>query len=288
MGTSLNLSSFVTPVTKRLASHPVGRGLCMRSLKVVSWSAALLCCAISYGQPRDGDRPRPEGPRDGERREAPRDGDRRDGDRGPRDGDRREGDRGPRDGDREGFVERMMRLDRNSDGKIEKSELSDERINRLFARADADKDDVVTADELKALESAEREAFGRRGGPGGPPRDGFGPPRGEGGPGPREGFRPPGGMMPSRFGQILPPPVQQMLDLSAEQREQLADLQKDVDARLEKILNERQRDRLREVRERGPGRFGPGGPPEGGPRGDDGPRGPRPEEREGRRPRPDA
>lgn len=268
----------------------------MRSLKAACWAVAVLCCAVTYGQPRDGEGPRREGPRDGERREGPRDGERRDEDRRPRDGERREGDRGPRDGDREGFVERMMRLDKNGDGKIEKSELADERINRLFARADADNDDVVTADELRSLETTEAEAFGRRGGSGrppegrgpeGPPREGFGPPRGDRGS--REGFGPPGGMMPPRLGMILPPPAQEMLQLSAEQREQLADLQKDVDARLEKILNERQRDRLREMRGRGPGRFGPGGPPDDAPRGDRGPRdrgpdGPPPEDRGDRRP----
>ncbi|MDQ3330768.1 MAG: EF-hand domain-containing protein, partial [Planctomycetota bacterium] len=121
-----------------------------------------------------------------------------------------------------------MRLDKNGDGKISKDELADERITRLFARADADKDDVVTADELKALETAEAETYDRRGpggppegrnpggpegrGPGGPPRDGFGPPR--------DGFGPPGGMMlPPRPGEVLPPRLQDMLELSPEQRE---------------------------------------------------------------------
>ncbi|HTH49271.1 MAG TPA: hypothetical protein VMB21_17275, partial [Candidatus Limnocylindria bacterium] len=50
----------------------------------------------------------------------------------------------------------------------------------------------------------------------------------------------------------------------------LADLQKEVDGRLDKLLTEEQRKQLREVRERGPGGFGPpgggfpGGPPPGG------------------------
>lgn len=222
----------------------------MRSLKAVCWTAAALCCAVSWGQPRDGDGPRREGPRDGERRE--------------------------------GFVERLMRFDKNGDGTISKEELTDERLNLLFARADADKDGVVTVEELRALEATESEIFGRRGpagppesrgpgrppdgrGPGGPPRDGFGPPRG---PGPRDGFGPPGGPpMPPRLGEVLPPPAQDMLELSEEQREQLSELQRDVDARLEKILNERQRDRFRQMRERRPG-----GRPEGGPRRDRGPR----------------
>jgi hypothetical protein len=98
---------------------------------------------------------------------------------------------------------------------------------------------------------------------------------------------------------MLPPPVQNALDLSAEQREQIADLQKDINSRLEQILNERQRNLLKEMRERMPGRpGGPGGPPrgEGGPggpprgdrdRGDRGPDGPPPEERGDRRPQRD-
>jgi hypothetical protein len=62
--------------------------------------------------------------------------------------------------------------------------------------------------------------------------------------------------------------LQQRLNLSAEQKAQVEALQKEVDAKLEKILNDEQRTQLKEMRERGPGGFGPPpGPPPGGPDG---------------------
>src|SRR5262249_54555231 len=99
---------------------------------------------------------------------------------------------------------------------------------------------------------------------------GFGPP---GGPG---GFGPPGGgrmFMPPRPGEVLSPMFQQRLNLSADQKKQVEALQKDVDARLERILNDEQKAQFKEMRERGPGGFGPPGgpggfgPPGGGPPG---------------------
>lgn len=85
---------------------------------------------------RDGDRP-PR--RDGE-------GPERDGDRpGP---DRREGDRGgSRGGD---FVERIMKNDKNNDGKLTKDELP-ERMQSLFDRIDANKDKEITKEELTKM-----------------------------------------------------------------------------------------------------------------------------------------
>ncbi|VTU01784.1 spore coat protein : Spore coat protein CotH OS=Pirellula staleyi (strain ATCC 27377 / DSM 6068 / ICPB 4128) GN=Psta_3451 PE=4 SV=1: CotH [Gemmataceae bacterium] len=97
------------------------------------------------------------------------------------------------------------------------------------------------------------EAFRPAGGPG----------MGGGGPGG------PGGGFVMRLppaGEVLPPPVQDMLQLTDEQKKQLADLQKDVDARLEKLLTDAQQKQLKDMRDRGPGGFaGPGGP--GGPGG---------------------
>jgi hypothetical protein len=159
------------------------------------------------------------------------------------------------------LVSRMMAFDKDKDGKLTKSEVIDARLNRLFERADANKDGTVTKEELTVL--AAKEAANDRGGPG------FGPP----GSGPRGG----GPMMtPPRPGEILPPMMRQRLGLSSEQQADLEQLQKDVDSRLEKILNDEQRKQLREMRERGPGRFGPpggfgpagGGSPGGPPRGD--------------------
>ncbi len=73
---------------------------------------------------------------------------------------------------------------------------------------------------------------------------------------------------PPRPGQILPPPFQDILQLTAEQRKKLEVLQKEVDEKLQKILTEEQRKRLKEPRDIfiGPGGFGPPGGP-GGPGG---------------------
>lgn len=60
------------------------------------------------------------------------------------------------------LVERLKRLDANGDGRIQKDE-APERMRRLFERFDANGDDVLDAEELKAL--SERP-------PGPPPRGG--------------------------------------------------------------------------------------------------------------------
>jgi hypothetical protein len=172
----------------------------------------------------------------------------------------------------ESLASRMMRFDKDGDGKLTRDEVTDERLQRLYDRADADKDGVVTKDELTAL--ASREQQNNRGGP-----PGFGP----GGPPPDGG---PGGprMMgpPPRPGEIMPSMMRQRLNLTSKQEKQLADLQKDVDARLSKILSSAQQRQLKQMRERGPGGFGPppgdrgpGGPPSFGP---DGPSGPPPDD----------
>jgi len=155
------------------------------------------------------------------------------------------------------IVARMMAFDKNKDGKLTRDEITDPRLLRLFERADANKDGVATREELVAVAtqmaaeaSANRGRFG-----------GFGPP----------GFGPPGGG-PGRFGppprpgQLLPGFLQERLNLSAEQKKQVTELQKDVDARLGKILTEEQRNQLKGMRQRGPGGFGPpGGFPPGPP-----------------------
>ena len=166
---------------------------------------------------------------------------------------------GPREGPAESadeFVARMMAFDKDRDGKLTKAEVTDERLHRLLDRADADHDGTATKEELTALFAREAPAAGG-------PRGGFGPPGGGG----------PGGRGPGRFGgppqpgQVLPSALQDRLALTDEQRKQVADLQKDVDAKLEKILTSAQKGRLREMRERGPGGFGPPpGRPGGAPR----------------------
>lgn len=81
-----------------------------------------------------------------------------------------------------------------------------------------------------------------------------GGPFGAGPPGP-----PPGGF--GRLGDIMPPPLQDLFGMSPEQRKKLAELQKEADAELDKLLTEDQRKQLKAMRERGP--FG--GQPGGGP-----------------------
>ena len=155
----------------------------------------------------------------------------------------------------------MMAFDKNNDGKLTRDEVTDERLIRLFERADADKNGTVTEDELNAL--AQREHADEGGGPGG---FGFGgPPPGGGRGGPMMG-------MP-RPGEVLPQFLRQRLNLSAKQQKQLTALQKKVDDELAKILTTAQKKQLAEMRNRGPGGFGPpggprdGGPPPGGPGG---------------------
>ncbi len=69
----------------------------------------------------------------------------------------------------------------------------------------------------------------------------------------------PGGFGPPQPGQILPPFLQDMLQLTADQKQQLDRLQRDVDARLGKILTDAQKQQLRQMQQRGP--FGKGPPP---------------------------
>lgn len=188
------------------------------------------------------------------------------------------------------LVTKMMAFDKKKDGKLTRDEITDSRLLRLFDLADTNKDGVVTKEELAAL-SAKLDAetpLGRGGpggfddgfgpGPGGPGGPGGGPPpgaegRGPGGP-PRGPRGPIGFGAPPEPGQVLPPIFQRMLNLTDDQKKQVAELQKDVDARLEKILTPEQLRQMRQIPLRGrmrPGFGGPGGGrpgaagPEGGP-----------------------
>jgi EF hand len=189
----------------------------------------------------------------------------------------------------EEMVARMMTFDKNMDGKLTKEEVTDSRLQSLFDRADADKDGVLTKEELTAFFTKEAAALNAQGGgpggggpggggPGGGGPGGGGPgfPGGPGG-GPGGGFGPPGG--PPRPGQVLPPFVQERLNLTEEQKKQIADLQKDVDTKLAKILTEDQKKQLQEMRPMGPGGpGGPGGGPGRGPGGGPGGGGPPPKQ----------
>jgi hypothetical protein len=198
-------------------------------------------------------------PPGGERGGQPPRGGERGGERGGQRGGDREQTR-PADGD---LVTRMMAFDKDKDGKLKKDEVTDERLTRLFDRADANKDGTVTKEELEAVA---KEDVGR-GGPGGP--GGRGGPGGFGGG--RGGFGGPGGpggFTPPKPGEVLPLFLVEQLKLSADQKKQLAELQKETDAKLEKLLTDDQKKTLKEMKDRGPmgGPGGPGGPGRGGDR----------------------
>jgi len=173
---------------------------------------------------------------------------------------------------------KMMAMDKNKDGKLTRDEITDQRLLRLFDEADTNHDGVVTREELLALAAkleAEVPAGSGRGGAGGGPGGFEGPPdggpdgqgqgRGRGGPGGRGGFGP-----PPQPGQILPARLQDELNLSEDQKKQIADLQKEVDAKLAKILTAEQLTQMKQMRGRwrGAGPGGPGG--QGGDRGGNG------------------
>jgi len=178
----------------------------------------------------------------------------------------------------EAFVARMMAFDKNKDGELTRDEITDQRLLRLFDRADTNKDGVVTREELVALATEMAAEQGQEGGGKGGPGKGFG-----GGPGGPGGFGPPGGGGPGgpggfggppRPGQVLSPMAQEKLSLTKAQKQKLEALQRDVDTRLGKILTSEQKKQLKDMRDRGPGGFGgPGGPGGGGPGGPGGPGG---------------
>ncbi len=105
----------------------------------------------------------------------------------------------------------------------------------------------------------------RKPGGGGGGRGGFGGPGGGGpGGGGPSGFRPP------QPGQILPAPVQERLNLTADQKKQLEELQKETDGKLAKVLTDEQQKQLKDTAG-GPGRGGRGGFGRRGPGGSGGP-----------------
>lgn len=171
------------------------------------------------------------------------------------------------------FVARMMAFSKSKDGKLARDEITDDRLLRLFDRIDAKHEGAVTKEQLVAFATklAEDDNDNDRRGPGGPgggPGDGPGGPGGPGGD--RGGRGGPGGRFgggPPRPGQILPDFLQERLNLTAEQKKQVDALQKEVDAKLAKMLTDEQKKQLKEMRSRGPGGNGPppGPPDENGP-----------------------
>lgn len=140
---------------------------------------------------------------------------------------------------------------------------------------------ILTAESLRqnlqhCFRADAEQIRATRSGPGGPGGPGVGGPgpggAGFGGPG-GPGFDGPGnfggrGRGMRRPGEILPPFLQDQLQLSEAQRSEIATLQSEVDARLKKILSEEQLQRMAQPpgppQGAGPGNPGPGGPPVGG------------------------
>ncbi|WP_158264919.1 hypothetical protein [Blastopirellula marina] len=213
------------------------------------------------------------------------------GPRGPREGGPRAG--GPREGGQRGpgrgqfgpeqMLERLMQLDKDSDGKLSKEEMKDSRAAAMFERADSDSDGFLTKEEVIAVFN---RGPGR--GEGGPGRGEAGPGRGEGrGRGMGPGGMGPGGMMGFQPGMIMPPFLMERLGLSEEQRKDVAALQQEVEKKLASILTEEQKEQLKEFGQRRPGGRPDGDRPQRarGPRdGEEGPRrGPRDGDRGPRR-----
>ncbi|WP_158265267.1 hypothetical protein [Blastopirellula marina] len=174
----------------------------------------------------------------------------------------------------EDMIARLMKMDADQDGQLSKDEVTDRRLMRLFVAADTDKDEVLTTTELQTYLASQAASAGRnqrgQGGPGGQGGQGMGPGgqgMGPGGPGGGMGPGGPGGpgggmMTPPRVGEVMPSFVAQMLNLTAEQKAQLAALQQKVDAELAAILTDEQEAQCAQMSQGGPGGqgMGPGGP----------------------------
>jgi hypothetical protein len=86
-------------------------------------------------------------------------------------------------------------------------------------------------------------------------------------------FGPGGFGGPPRFGEVLPRFLQERLKLTDEQKQQLETVQKDADGKLDKLLTDEQKKKVKEMQQ-GFGVRGPAGGPGGAPRGPGGPGGP--------------
>jgi hypothetical protein len=130
-------------------------------------------------------------------------------------------------------------LDADGDGALSADEIK--RAAESLKALDKDSDGKLTGDELRP-----RGGAGGRGPQGGAARG----PAGPGGPGGRQRPEP---------GQVLPPPLRERLDLTAEQEKQIGELENEARGRLDKILTSEQKRTLDEIRDQDPG-----GPPPGG------------------------
>lgn len=155
-------------------------------------------------------------------------------------------------------VKRPMKVKELKDGEVSVEEsfsnykLSEKLDGKLFASLSGD------------AGGKPRDKDGFPGGKGGFPGGKGGFPGGKGGfPGGKPGAGFGGfGMMFPRPGEIMPSFMQDVLKLSDAQKKKLKALQKEVDAKVEKILTKDQKAQLKKLREMGPGGF-PGGFPGG-------------------------
>jgi Spy/CpxP family protein refolding chaperone len=126
----------------------------------------------------------------------------------------------------------------------DKLKLTDEQkkqAEELQKEVDGKLDKLLTEEQRKQL----KEPFRGFGFPPGPP-GGFGPPVRAGG--------------PSQPGQVLPAFLHDVLGLTADQKKQLEEFQKEIDGKLGKVLTDEQKKQLKEP----PRGFGFGAPPQPG------------------------
>lgn len=126
----------------------------------------------------------------------------------------------------------IQALDLDRNGTIAPQELA-QAANSL-KKLDQNRDGELTPDELR-------------------PRGGR-PPGGPHGPGG------PGGPPPYELGKVMPPPIEERLELSEKQEQQLRALEKEVRARLLQILTAEQKQQLEQMRRHGPGSGDPNCP----------------------------
>jgi hypothetical protein len=117
-----------------------------------------------------------------------------------------------------------------------------ETMQKQFQEAEAKLKEILNEEQQNTLEQMKKEG----------PAAFSGPPPGAY---PMMAFR----MFP---GQILPPPVQEMLKLTPEQKEKISRIQKEAEEKVLEVLTEEQKKRIEELKRRGPGAAPPAPPRE--------------------------